>query len=263
MRFAADDRLEVAHHHRIGVRARRRADDVEGGRDVRHPVAQRLVHRVLERARARRHRHDLGAEQAHAEDVGLLPLDIRLAHEHDARQAEARADGGGRDAVLARAGFGDDARLAHAARQQHLADAVVDLVRAGVVELVALEVDFRAADNAWSAARRNTSAMGGRHSAPAASRTPAWNAGSALARAIFLLELEHERHQRFGDIASAKFAKTAVGVGPLGPGVVAVHVYHGRGRRAPARLSPANTGGGLATARQSGDRAPQPTAFAA
>jgi hypothetical protein len=48
--------------------------------------------------------------------------------------------------VLAGTGFGDDARLAHAPRQQGLADGVVDLVRAGVVEVLALEVDLRAAD---------------------------------------------------------------------------------------------------------------------
>ena len=35
--------------------------------------------------------------------------------------------------------------LLHALGQQDLADAVVDLVRAGVVELFALEVDLRAA----------------------------------------------------------------------------------------------------------------------
>ena len=49
-RFAADDRLEIAHHGRIGMRARRRADDVEGVLDIGDPVAQRLVHGVLERA---------------------------------------------------------------------------------------------------------------------------------------------------------------------------------------------------------------------
>jgi hypothetical protein len=47
--------------------------------------------------------------------------------------------------VLAGAGFGDDARLAHAARQQGLADHVVDLVRAGVVQVFALEEDLRPA----------------------------------------------------------------------------------------------------------------------
>jgi hypothetical protein len=41
--------------------------------------------------------------------------------------------------MLAGAGFGDDAGLAHALGEQDLADAVVDLVRAGVVQLFALE----------------------------------------------------------------------------------------------------------------------------
>jgi hypothetical protein len=48
--------------------------------------------------------------------------------------------------VLARAGLGDDPGLAHALGQQDLAHAVVDLVRAGVVQLLALEIDLRAAE---------------------------------------------------------------------------------------------------------------------
>ena len=112
--------------------------------DVGDPVAQRLVHRVLERLRARGDGHHLGAEQLHAEHVGLLPLDVLGAHEDRAGQAEARRDGRGGDAVLAGAGLGDDPRLAHADREQDLADAIVDLVRAGVVELLALEIDLRA-----------------------------------------------------------------------------------------------------------------------
>ena len=47
--------------------------------------------------------------------------------------------------MLAGAGLGNDARLAHAAGQHGLADGVVDLVRAGVVQVLALEVDLRAA----------------------------------------------------------------------------------------------------------------------
>jgi hypothetical protein len=46
--------------------------------------------------------------------------------------------------VLAGAGLGDDAPLAHAAREQALREHGVDLVRAGVVEVLALEVDLRA-----------------------------------------------------------------------------------------------------------------------
>ncbi len=45
------------------------------------------------------------------------------------------------DAVLARPGLGDEALLAHALDQQRLAQHVVDLVRPGVVEVLALEED--------------------------------------------------------------------------------------------------------------------------
>ena len=51
--LVADDALEVAHHHRVRVRAGDGADDVEGVLDVRHPVAHRLVERVLERLASR------------------------------------------------------------------------------------------------------------------------------------------------------------------------------------------------------------------
>ena len=46
-RLAADHRLEVAHHHRIRMRAGYRADDVKRVLDVGHPVAHRFVERVL------------------------------------------------------------------------------------------------------------------------------------------------------------------------------------------------------------------------
>ena len=61
-------------------------------------------------------------------DVGLLALDVGRAHEDLARQAEAGANRRHGDAMLAGAGLGDDARLAHARGQQDLAEAVVDLV---------------------------------------------------------------------------------------------------------------------------------------
>ena len=149
----------------IGMRARRRADDVVGVAHVGDPVAQRLVHGVLERLRAGGDGVDLGAEQLHAEHVGLLALDVDRAHEDLARQVELGAHGGHRHAVLAGAGLGDDAGLAHALGEQDLAQAVVDLVAAGVVELVALEVDLGAAADARSGARRNRAGSAGRRSA--------------------------------------------------------------------------------------------------
>ncbi len=47
--------------------------------------------------------------------------------------------------MLSRARLGDHARLAHVTRDQRLPDRVVDLVRAGMVQILALEVDLRAA----------------------------------------------------------------------------------------------------------------------
>ena len=48
--------------------------------------------------------------------------------------------------MLACARFGNHARLAHALRQQRLADHVVDLVGTGVVQVLALEEHLRAAE---------------------------------------------------------------------------------------------------------------------
>ena len=125
-------------------------------------------------------RDHFGAQQLHAEHVGRLPLDVGGAHIDDAVEAEQRAHGGRGDAVLTGAGFGDDAGLAHAPRQQDLAHAIVDLVRAGVVELVALEIDLRAAQMLGQP-------FGEIERARAADimleiiSSSAWNAGSALA----------------------------------------------------------------------------------
>ena len=65
--------------------------------------------------------------------------------------------------MLARAGFGDDAVFAHAFGEQNLPHAMIDLVRAGMVQLFALEINFRAAEIFRSGAGRKTAATAGRH----------------------------------------------------------------------------------------------------
>ena len=65
--------------------------------------------------------------------------DVDGAHVHLALEAHQRRRGGRGDAVLAGAGLGDEPRLAHPLGEQRLAEHVVDLVRAGVVEVLALE----------------------------------------------------------------------------------------------------------------------------
>ena len=112
--------------------------------DVGHPVAHRLVDRVLERPAPGVHGDDLGAEQAHPGDVQGLPPGVLLAHVDDALEAEQRRGRRGGDAVLARAGLGDHPASCPSAGEQRLAQHVVDLVRPGVVEVLALEQDPRA-----------------------------------------------------------------------------------------------------------------------
>src|SRR5690606_15487062 len=143
--FLADHRLEVAHHHRIGMRAGHRTDDVEGVVHVGDPVAHGFVERILERPRTRFHRHHRGTEQLHAVHVGGLTPDVFRTHVNHAFHAVARCHRGRGHAVLAGAGFGDHPRLAHAPGEQRLANAVVHLVGAGVVEVFALEIDLCAA----------------------------------------------------------------------------------------------------------------------
>ncbi|EYT80561.1 hypothetical protein CF54_24780 [Streptomyces sp. Tu 6176] len=138
-RLDADDPVEVADHGREGVRSGDGAEQVVGAVDVGDPVAERLVDGVLQGAAAGLHGHDLGAEHAHPGHVQGLPLGVDLAHVDRAVQAEQGAGGGGGDAVLAGAGLRDHPRLAHALGEQRLAEHVVDLVGAGVVQVLALE----------------------------------------------------------------------------------------------------------------------------
>ena len=79
-------------------------------------------------------------------DVERLPRHVLGAHVHDAFQAEMRRDGCRSYAVLPRARFRNDARLAHFHRQQTLADGVIDFVRAGVQQIFALQINPRAAE---------------------------------------------------------------------------------------------------------------------
>ena len=194
------------------MRADDRAEEIVRGFDRAHPVAHGLVDGVAERARAAGDRPDFGAQQLHAEDVGPLPADVLLAHVDDALQPEAGAGRGRGHAVLAGAGFGDHARLAHAAGQQGLAERVVDLVGAGVVQVFAFEIDLRPAAMLASAARQNTAATAGRRSAE--------QIGQLLVElrigdGLFVLRGQFVQGvgQRLGHIAAAEGPKTAGGIG--------------------------------------------------
>ena len=144
-RFAADHGLEGAHHRGEGTGPGHGAEDVVRLVNRGHPVAHRLVDRILECATAGRDGHDGGAEEPHARHVEGLATRVLLAHVDHAVQTEEGCGRGSGDAVLARARLRDDALLAHAHREQCLTQHVVDLVRSGVIEVFALKEDARAA----------------------------------------------------------------------------------------------------------------------
>src|SRR5215203_1404013 len=137
--------LEVAYDPGVGRGTDDAPYDVVGILDVRHPVPYGLVDGVLEGARTAEDGHNFGPEELHPHDVEPLAVGIFFAHVDDALLAVEGGDGGRGDAVLARAGLGDDALLAHPVGEENLAQGVVDLVRAGVREVLALEPDVGAA----------------------------------------------------------------------------------------------------------------------
>jgi len=159
-----------------------------------------------------------GRRRPHAEDIGLLTLDVGRPHIDDAGQAEARTDRGGRNAMLPGARLRDNARLAHAHRKQDLAEAVIDLVRAGMVQLFALEENLRAAIAALFLrllAEILREALGVVERARTAHIVAlqlvdfGLECRIVLCLPVGLVEIQHERHQRFGDEASAENTETA------------------------------------------------------
>jgi hypothetical protein len=163
-------------------------------RDVGDPITNRFTGSVLQCARSAGHGNDRRSHQAHAEDVERLPPHVFLAHVDDTFQTETRAHGCGRDSVLPCSRLRNDARLLHAARKQNLTNRIVDLVRAGVVEVFALEQHARA--NALGQSRRFTQ----RRRTPHVVREQLGKLSAKrridLRRGIRLLELLQRRNER-------------------------------------------------------------------
>ena len=207
--FLADDRLKVADHRRIGVRPCDRADAIECVAHIGDPIAQRVVHRIFQRPTARGYGDHFGTQQTHAEDVGGLPFNIMRAHIDNALQTELGTDGGRRHTVLARTGFRDDPFLAHAPRQNDLAQHIVDLMRAGVVQLVALHVNLGTAQmfgqTLCEIQRAGATDIVGPqvvHLGP--------KAVIRLGLFIFRFQFEDQRHQGFRHKPPPKIAKAAI-----------------------------------------------------
>src|SRR5579864_5035373 len=128
------------------MRSEHAAQQIVRGADVGDPVAHRLVDSILQCARARIHAAHLGPEQAHAENVELLPPHVFGSHVDYALESEQRADSCGSNAMLTSPGFCDNAALAHALGKQCLSQAIVNFVRASVEQVFALQIYLGSAE---------------------------------------------------------------------------------------------------------------------
>jgi len=143
--FPANDALNIAYHHRVRMRSGNSAYDIEGISCMCNPVANGVIHGILEGARSALYSMNLCSEQFHSEDVGLLTGNVNCSHIDHGLQSQQSAGGSGSHTVLSGAGFGHNALFAHFARQQRLPQRVVDFMRAGVVQVFTLEINFCAA----------------------------------------------------------------------------------------------------------------------
>ena len=137
--------------------------------------------------------------------------------------------------MLAGAGLGDDPGLAHAPGDQDLAQAVVDLVRAGVVQLVALEVDPGAAQvlrqtlGEVQRARPADVVLGEMLELGLEGRVrPRLLVGP--------LQVEDRRHQRLGDVAAAVHAEVSALVRARAIGVELFHGWRDRLQGSPGAV---------------------------
>src|SRR5207249_758385 len=138
-------------------------------------------------------------------------------HADLAAHAEERGHGGGRHPVLAGARLGDQPALLQPACNQRLSDRVVDLVGAGVEQVLALEEDAGTAEPPREAAGE---VEPGRPSGVLAepARELALEGGVAGQARVGPLELEELRHEGFGDVPAPVLAEVPVLVRQPWPG---------------------------------------------
>jgi hypothetical protein len=114
--------------------------------------------------------------------------------------------------MLACAGLGNHAGLAHAFREQDLGEGIVDLVRAGMTEVFALEVDFRAAEFrgqiGGEVKRRRTADVLARQTLELGAKGRV-----APRRAVRTLQLSERRDQCLRDVAAAELAEVSALIG--------------------------------------------------
>ena len=85
------------------------------------------------------------AEQTHFINVQCLTLCVFLTHKYFTFHAHQCCHCRCRHSVLTGSGLRNDTGFSHFLRQQYLTEHVVDLMRTGMVQILALQVNLRAA----------------------------------------------------------------------------------------------------------------------
>ena len=162
------------------------------------------------------------------------------AHIDHAFQAELGANRGGRDPVLAGPGLGNDPGLAHPAGEDDLAQHIVDLVRAGVVQLVPLQVDLGPAEMGGQTRREIQRRRAADIMLPQVSHfRPKGRVG--LGKFIARFKVKDQRHQGFGHKTAAEPAKPTLLIGPGHEGIRIVLGHFTSPHLWPAYLAPCRT----------------------
>ncbi len=105
------------------------------------PFPHTGVHSIFQGPGAAGDRMHPGAQQFHAVHVQRLTDSVFLSHINLTFHVQQGGGGGSGHAVLPCAGLGNEAGLSHLFSQQGLAQHIVDLVRAGMVQILSLEID--------------------------------------------------------------------------------------------------------------------------
>src|SRR5262249_27907526 len=143
-----------------------------------------------------------------------LALDVLGAHVDFALEAEQRRRRGRGHAVLPSARLGDEPSLLHPRGEQSLPQHVVDLVRAGVAKILALEIDPCAADVLGGVPGEGARARSARIVAQQR-RQLLLNPAIAPCSRIGLLQSHERRHQRLGHETPAIRAEVTARIGKL------------------------------------------------
>ena len=83
-------------------------------------------------------------EHTHTLHVGVLALHVGLTHEYLTVNVHKRTDSSSSHAVLSGSCLGYNACLSQLLCQEHLTDTIVYLVRAGMVKVLALQIELTA-----------------------------------------------------------------------------------------------------------------------